>query len=472
MHKPLLSRRSILAAGASLAACSGPGANARRHADVLVFGAGLAGLAAARMLERQGMRVLVLEASSRMGGRVHTLDHLPDRPNAGGSQVGGGYARFRAAAEDLGVALQTDAGDRRPTLIAIGDSIVAPDSWSASASNPFHGTLRTMTPASALFAAAGRANPLESLDAWSQPESAQHDISALAFLANLGVPEDGLRLIDIGVNANRIDSYSMLNVWRTATLYEQDRQFGAVAIVRDGAQRLPEAMAASLHQPPRLNAKIVAIEAHGSGVRATIEGGETFNAPFAICALPFPALKGIQLNALIGPEQRAAIQSLPYTQIIQLYFEPETPFWERDGLAPDMWTDGPLERIYCQRNDAGEPNGLLLSWINGDGCAAFAGKSHAEIEALARQTLGRLRPASEGKLRLRQVVRWTEENPLAGGAYMHFAPGQVQRWANAMGAAAGRLHFAGEHLSRFYTGMEGAMESGEAAAADVFAAAG
>jgi len=47
---------------------------------------------------------------------------------------------------------------------------------------------------------------------------------------------------------------------------------------------------------------------------------------------------------------------------------------------------------------------------------------------------------------------------------MHWAPGQIAKWAGHMGAPAGRLSFAGEHLSHLHTGMEGAMESGENAA--------
>jgi monoamine oxidase len=423
------------------------------------------------MLQRQGMRVLVLEASARVGGRVLTLDDLPDRPNAGGSQVGGGYARFRAAAQELEVALDEDTGEQRPVLTAIGDRLIQPDAWLNAAENPFPGPFRSMSPTGALFAAAGRANPLDSLEAWRSSASAPHDISASRFLEQAGFTEAARALIDVGLNGNRLGTYSMLNLWRAATLFAQDRQFGPLSSVRSGAQRLPEAIAAALGDAVRLNSKVTSIEADSRGVRAGMEDGSVARASFAICALPFTVLRRIRIDAPMSPVQREAIAQLSYTQIVQLYLEAEHPFWEQDGLAPDMWTNGPLERIFCQRTTAGAPNGMLLCWINGDGCAAISDRADVEVEAMARQTLATLRPASGGRFHLRRVIRWTEENPLAGGAYMHFAPGQIHRWADTMGTPTGQLYFAGEHLSRFYTGMEGAMESGEATAAEVLALA-
>jgi monoamine oxidase len=53
-----------------------------------VIGAGLSGLQAAQLLEDGGLDVLVLEADTRVGGRVRTLLDLPERPEAGGSEVG------------------------------------------------------------------------------------------------------------------------------------------------------------------------------------------------------------------------------------------------------------------------------------------------------------------------------------------------------------------------------------------------
>ena len=85
-------------------------------------------------------------------------------------------------------------------------------------------------------------------------------------------------------------------------------------------------------------------------------------------------------------------------------------------------------------------------------------------EAQFKSEFKKLRPASEGDINVLSVLNWTTSNPLSGGAYMHWAPHQIPLMAENMGKPAGRLYFAGEHLSYLQTGMEGAMESAENAA--------
>ena len=470
-RRTLLKGAGALGAGLVLPSC----APARADADVIVIGAGISGLYAAARLADQGMNVLVLEASSRIGGRLYTLDDLPGQPNAGGSQVGGGYARFRSAAERHGVAIDPEPEDaRRPQLIAVGPGRYDAAGWAQAAENPFQGPLRNAPPGAVLFGLAARTNPLTDVEAWRRPDlPPDADVSAQAFLEAQGITGEALRLAGVSLNGNALDTYSMVNLWRTLTLYKVDEQLGErMGTVRGGSQRLPEAMAAALGERVRTGQAVAAMTAGAERVEVLLANGQRLTAPFAICAIPFPAVRRLALEAPLAPGQREAIDGLAYTQIMQVYFEPEVRYWESDGAPEDMWTDGPFERIFAVRDAAGAPNGLFLSWVNGDGCATLAGLPDAEIATRLQAELARLRPASEGRLKLRHVVRWTEDNPLAGGAYMHFAPGQIRTWAHVMGSAAGRLHFAGEHVSKLYTGMEGACESGDDAAQAVLTAAG
>lgn len=76
-----------------------------------------------------------------------------------------------------------------------------------------------------------------------------------------------------------------------------------------------------------------------------------------------------------------------------------------------------------------------------------------------------MRPSAVAQARASRVA-W-QQDPLAGGAWANWAPGQATRLAKACAAAQGRIHFAGEHTGATIRGMEAAMESGERAASEI-----
>jgi monoamine oxidase len=435
---------------------------AASDADLIVIGAGLSGLYAARLAAAAGMKTIVLEAATRAGGRVLTLDDVPGKPNAGASQVGAGYLRLRALAAGFGLEMANDAGEARDMALSVGGQLLRSTEWATSSANPFPASLKPVTPGSMLFRLATAANPLRTRDDWRGPVGRSTDIAAREFLKAQGLDEEGLRLVDIGLNANALASYSMLNVWRTLLLFREDAALGPPGSIKGGAQRLTDAMAASTPDL-RLGNPVAAIEATPAQVEVALADGSRLRAPFAICSLPFSILRTLPVTGATL-RQRTSVDSMAYTQIAHIYFEPASRFWDTDGLPPDTWTDGPLERVFAVRDrDTGQPNGLMLAWLNGHGAAWIRGKSDTAIAEIIARELPKARPAAKGPIRVVRTVRWTDENPLAGGAYMHFAPGQAAAWADTMAAPAGRLHFAGEHLSRVATGMEGALESAETA---------
>ncbi len=460
-----LTRRDFVAAtGLALTAACTPSVQVSQDADVLILGAGLAGLHAARMLEADGFKVIVLEASSRIGGRMWTLDHLPGRPEAGGQQVGQSYARIRSSAIDLGLNVVPPApgGSRDKTMVFENQVFDARD-WATAPRNPFPDAFKRATPDTALFMAAARENPLIDQYAWRET-GPEFDISADDFLSRAGFDPSSRALCNIALNANDLSTYSMLNLWRSLTLFAIDSSSGGSEEIEGGSQRLPEAMAASLAEGTlKLGRPVSAINASEAGVEV-VAAGQSFRAPFGISTLPFPVLRSLDLTLPASADPiRPIIDQMPYTQIQQIHLELEKG--PADELPLMMWTDTPLERVFPIRNAAGETVALTC-WINGNGIRRST--RDEDWKALAEQTLAETRGI---KAKAHAVIRWDEDQPHSGGAYMHWAPGQIRPWAERVTQPSGRLHFAGEHTSFLHTGMEGAMESGERAAYAIIEAA-
>jgi monoamine oxidase len=185
------SRRHLLGAAAATAALAArPLWAGERSTDVIVLGAGLAGLNAAMLLEQFGLSVKVLEARERVGGRLYTLDGVPGRPEAGGNQLAPAYARTVAMADQLGVALERSATSPllKPERMVydIGGRRVPAGDWAGSVLNPLPSPVRALAPDRALLRLGG-ASPLSQLGDWREVGASAHDVPVLERLRAPGL---------------------------------------------------------------------------------------------------------------------------------------------------------------------------------------------------------------------------------------------------------------------------------------------
>lgn len=466
-------RRRLLGA----AALGGLGTLARplwageRDVDVIVLGAGLAGLNAALLLEQFGLGVKVLEARERVGGRLYTLDEVPGRPEAGGNQLAPAYARTVAMAEQLGVALATSATSPllqpQRMLYDIGGQRITAAEWPASALNPLPAALRALPPDRALLALGG-ASPLAQLADWREVVSRAQDVSVLARLREQGVDAatQALLAANNSYGSGLAETALLTLHYVQSNLGEIRKIPGPLQNVRGGNQRLPEAMAAALKGPVLRGQRVVAVDAGARGASVRCADGSVHRARHVVCALPLPALRGIRFTPGLDPLHAEAVRAVPYAQITQLHLEVLRPFWDEAGPAPYVWSDGVLGRVFPNDEQGSGRAESLVVWSNAAGAARWDRLADVEAEALALGELARLFPASRGALRLARRVSW-QQDPLAGGAWANWAPGQATRLAKACAAARGRIHFAGEHTGATIRGMEAAMESGERAASEI-----
>jgi len=236
-----------------------------------------------------------------------------------------------------------------------------------------------------------------------------------------------------------------------------------------GVQRIPEAMAAALRREIAFGCAVesISIERGYATVRAA--NGRVLRAAHVLAALPFGSLRRIAVDPPLTGRQAEAVQNLPAQSVTQVYLAPRAPFWQDDGYAPSLFTDTLAGMLGAVRNGA-DPREItgFTAWIMGAAAERLHALPAAEVGRRVIAAIERVRPAARGKLELVGVQAWGAD-PYAAGAWAYFRPGEVGRYAAVMAKPHGRLLFCGEHLARTSRGLEGAMESGEQAAAEVLA---
>jgi len=171
----LINSSSALAAAYLLPACS---PQARYRTDVVVLGAGFAGLMATRLLRSAGIETLLLEGNDRVGGRVFTLDSLPGRPEGGATELGKSYTELLGLCEALGIKTLPPSG-RYPAGYAlfVNGQLTSDSSWSASESDQFAANERDTPPNRLLRLYLPKDLPFANTADWGSRDWAEQDIS-------------------------------------------------------------------------------------------------------------------------------------------------------------------------------------------------------------------------------------------------------------------------------------------------------
>jgi monoamine oxidase len=235
-----------------------------------------------------------------------------------------------------------------------------------------------------------------------------------------------------------------------------------------GAESLPRAMASAPGSVVHFGKVVTHIRSDGPKPGVTCLDGSHYSADFIVCALPFSVLRRIAITPALRPLQAEAIANAVYGGTTHVILEAKEPFWEHDGLGLNVYSDGPLERIFAVPGRDGVVRHLRV-WVNGFAADRLDQIPASDFDAFVLREVARMRPSAAGKVVVRAKFSWGAE-PFTLGHKHVFIAGQVQRHARTMGDPWHRLYFAGEHLRRAEFGMEAAAESADHAAVAILTA--
>ena len=429
--------------------------------DVVVVGAGLAGLSAARDLALGGADVLVLEARDRVGGRVEQVSVDDGRPvQLGGEMIGRAHTAYLGLVEELGLTL-----DSTYTAVAGATTYDLVDGVKRSQDGfPFE-------------TAAGRsdyerverlfgelAGTVDPDDPWSHPDAARLDgVSWAGWMRSVNALPSTLRAVEAGalaLAAGSSERTSLLSELRKAAAVGDDGFYSyelwECFQVAEGSAEVALRMGAELGERVRHGAVATAISVSSGGCRVTLGSGEEVRAEAVVCALPVSVLHGVTIEG-VSPERLASLRAQRQAQAAKIVTVYDRSVWsdlDANGLSEGELL---LSSTWPQRD--GVLSGLIpperVTWLAATADEHRLRVLHAELERMYGSDAARPRHS---------FLRMWALDPFTRGYTTHWWPGDVLR--------VGSLH--GTHEAPFYVCgsdqwvagyMEGAVRTGRAAAA-------
>jgi monoamine oxidase len=474
-RRRFLQQSAGAAAALTLAACARmPLPRSDSGDDVVIVGAGVAGLTAAWRLRQAGVGVRVFEAQERIGGRMLSLrGHFADDQvcELGGELIDTGHARMRALAAELGLVLDDLSED--PTA-AYGDI------W-------FHGgrryseteILRAFAPFAAAIARDAATLPEEQITYAAPAGAATLDSESISQWLDRNGASGWLRQLievaytcEMGLECEQQSALNLLTFIDPDTAKfkifgESDERFH----VRGGNDRIVHGLGAKLGDAIQTGHVLEALaeRADGGYTLSFRRGNASFDlrARRVVLALPFTTLRRVRLDVELPAAKKRAIAELGYGSNAKLMVGFNERVWAtRHASGGSTYTDLPLQTTWETSRMQPGKGGILTNFVGGrHGIEIGNGSPKDQADAAARQLDAVFPGISAARDGAREARFHWPSHAWTLGSYACFLPGQWTTLRGAVGERVGNLHFAGEHCAFDNQGfMEGGVETGEWAA--------
>lgn len=445
---------------------------------VIVVGAGMAGLVAAYELLRAGHEPLILEAQTRLGGRIYTMrDPFSEGlyAEAGAMRIPKAHTLTMAYIDKFNLPTSPFTMDNPEAFYCfngaryrINQCLADPDCLGFQVAENERGRHPGKMWADALLPLAQKVER-EGQVAWDEI-TADHDrYSVREFLEEVQAWSEGaIERFGLIFNQEALMNSSFMELLRE----ELGACYTDMIQIDGGMDNLPRAFFPVLKDRINFGAQMVAIDQSPGEVTVyyrTLPGTHKVSGDYAILAVPTTILRHVEILKPFSPGKRRAIRQLHYDASAKIFFQCRRRFWELDDgiYGGGSATDLAVRNIFYPEHGRESGRGVLLaSYTWGEDAQRWGSLAPHERLSQALENVAQIHPQVTEAFEGGASKMW-HDDPFAGGAFALFDPGQQSLLHEHIISPEGRIHFAGEHASLHHAWIQGAIESGLRAALEI-----